>query len=82
MSHSVRHFAGDLYANAGIWSPPSSAAKYVFKKKKGSLSRSSIANQATTSSFCEEDYAVTIYIAEFINSLSNLVYSMSLSLIT
>jgi hypothetical protein len=34
MSHSVRHFAGDLYANAGIWSPPSSAAKYVFKKEQ------------------------------------------------
>lgn len=25
-------------------------------------------------SFCEEDYVVTIFIAEFINSLTNLVY--------
>jgi hypothetical protein len=28
-------------------------------------------------SFCEEDYVVTIYLAEFINSLTNLMYSMS-----
>ncbi|KAH8697103.1 alkaline phytoceramidase [Talaromyces proteolyticus] len=51
MSHSVRHFSGDLYADAGVWSPSSSAAN-----------------------FCEEDYVVTIYIAEFINTLSNLAY--------
>lgn len=27
-------------------------------------------------SFCEEDYAVTKYIAEFVNTLSNLAYGM------
>jgi hypothetical protein len=26
-------------------------------------------------SFCEEDYAVTLYIAEFVNTLTNLAYS-------
>ena len=26
-------------------------------------------------SFCEEDYAVTLYIAEFINTFTNLAYS-------
>ncbi|KAB8209839.1 alkaline ceramidase family protein [Aspergillus parasiticus] len=30
--------------------------------------------QTAKSNFCEEDYAVTRYIAEFINSLTNLVY--------
>jgi hypothetical protein len=28
-------------------------------------------------SFCEEDYAFTAYLAEFINSLTNLAYGMS-----
>ena len=28
-------------------------------------------------SFCEEDYAVTRYVAEFVNTLTNLVYGMS-----
>lgn len=28
------------------------------------------------SSFCEEDYAVTVYVAEFINTLTNLTYGM------
>jgi hypothetical protein len=27
-------------------------------------------------SFCEEDYAVTYYVAEFVNSLTNLAYGM------
>lgn len=30
-----------------------------------------------TSSFCEADYAVTIYIAEFINAPSSLTYCRS-----
>ncbi|CAK7214679.1 hypothetical protein SBRCBS47491_002232 [Sporothrix bragantina] len=29
----------------------------------------------STANFCEEDYAVTLYIAEFINTLTNLAYS-------
>jgi hypothetical protein len=27
MAHHVKHFAGDVYADAGVWSPSSSAAK-------------------------------------------------------
>jgi Ceramidase len=30
-------------------------------------------------SFCEEDYAITRYFAEFINTLTNLAYGMSAS---
>ncbi|CAK7199922.1 hypothetical protein SEUCBS139899_002609 [Sporothrix eucalyptigena] len=51
MGHHNRHFAGDPYANKGVWGPPTS-----------------------TANFCEEDYAVTLYIAEFINTLTNLAY--------
>ncbi|KAF3764594.1 hypothetical protein M406DRAFT_278149 [Cryphonectria parasitica EP155] len=51
MGHQNHHFAGDTYANAGFWSPPTSAAN-----------------------FCEEDYAVTWYIAEFINAISSFAY--------
>lgn len=29
-------------------------------------------------SFCEEDYAVTSYLAEFINTITNVAYSESL----
>ncbi|OCL09060.1 hypothetical protein AOQ84DRAFT_376172 [Glonium stellatum] len=29
---------------------------------------------SSTANFCEEDYAVTQYIAEFINTLSNISY--------
>lgn len=31
-------------------------------------------------SFCEEDYRVTPYIAEFINTLSNVIYGKAFSL--
>jgi ceramidase len=30
----------------------------------------------TITSFCEEDYAITIYIGEFINTISNLAYGI------
>ena len=33
-------------------------------------------------SFCEEDYAITRYFAEFINTLTNLAYGMSASSLT
>lgn len=33
-----------------------------------------IASSNTGYSFCEEDYVVTRYVAEFINSLTNLAY--------
>jgi hypothetical protein len=31
-------------------------------------------------SFCEEDYVVTFYLAEFINALTNIAYGMGLHL--
>ncbi|KAK6068748.1 alkaline ceramidase family protein [Seiridium cupressi] len=51
MGHHNHHFAGDTYAQTGVWGSPTSKAN-----------------------FCEEDYAITRFIAEFINSLSNLTY--------
>ena len=30
-------------------------------------------------SFCEEDYAITRYLAEFVSTLTNLAYGMSVS---
>lgn len=33
-----------------------------------------LTNMPLACSFCEEDYAVTIYIAEFVNTLTNLAY--------
>jgi hypothetical protein len=28
-------------------------------------------------SFCEEDYVITLYLAEFVNALTNVTYGMS-----
>jgi hypothetical protein len=35
-----------------------------------------LAANEVTQSFCEEDYAVTRYMAEFISTLTNLAYGM------
>lgn len=31
-------------------------------------------------SFCEEDYVITLYLAEFVNALTNVTYGMLLKL--
>ncbi|KAL2258493.1 hypothetical protein VTK26DRAFT_8176 [Humicola hyalothermophila] len=51
MGHHNIHYAGDPYANSGVWSPPTSRAN-----------------------FCEEDYVITFYLAEFMNALTNVAY--------
>jgi dihydroceramidase len=70
MGHHNRHFAGDPHALHGTWSPPTSTAKYA------TCRTSHHALEANDTSFCEEDYAVSRYLAEFINSLTNLAYGM------
>lgn len=45
----------------------------------GAIPRSPLAlTEIPPSSFCEEDYLITRYIAEFINTLTNLTYGMFL----
>lgn len=75
MGHHNRHFAGDPHALHGAWSPPTSTAKYA------ACRTSHHAVEANDASFCEEDYDVSRYIAEFINSLTNLAYGMWVSLL-
>ena len=70
MGHHNRHFAGDPYALHGAWSPPTSTAKYA------AYCASHDALKPDNDSFCEEDYAVSRYLAEYINSLTNLAYGM------
>ncbi|GLA61258.1 hypothetical protein AtubIFM55763_006428 [Aspergillus tubingensis] len=36
--------------------------------------KATIKSKLTVQSFCEEDYVVTRYVAEFINTLTNVVY--------
>ncbi|KXX80445.1 Alkaline ceramidase 3 [Madurella mycetomatis] len=79
MRHHNHHFGGDPFAWKGFWSPPTSCGKCT-----GSLGTRLVwvnlvltAPLSPTSSFCEEDYAVTIYIAEFINALSSLAYGIT-----
>jgi len=70
MGHHNRHFSGDSYALHGAWSPPTSTAKYA------PYCASYDALKPDNNSFCEEDYAVSRYLAEYINSLTNLAYGM------
>ncbi len=42
------------------------------------LGKTSLDTKTYLFSFCEEDYAVTFYIAEFVNALTSLAYSKTL----
>jgi dihydroceramidase len=80
--HDTLHFSGDAHADSGFWSPSTSVAKYVpaFSSCPAMSSvRVSALLNTFLSSFCDEDYAITKYIAEFINALSNLAYSVCIS---
>lgn len=73
--HNLR-FDGDPYANAGVWSPPTATAKCA--SLQSAMTRPWLGPAADLPcSFCEEDYAVTPYIAEFVNTLTNVAYSKS-----
>lgn len=85
MGHHNIRYDGDPYALKGAWSPPTSRAKYV-TVPFAALGRLTISLIQETDimgsdlpfgSFCEEDYVVTVYLAEFINSLSNSLYGTS-----
>lgn len=49
------------------------------QSKTGSLGKALFMQEFTdlAVSFCEEDYVITLYLAEFVNALTNVTYGMS-----